>query len=85
MDLLQAERLIGASQDHRLLRRVPPAVQWPLSEPAGELRRAVVVDTETTGLDHDKDEVVELALVPFDYEKDTGGSYGSMRPAPYLP
>ncbi len=72
MDLLQAERLIENSQDHRLLRRVPDTSAWALPKATGETRRAVLVDTETTGLDLDSDEVIELALLPFDYERDTG-------------
>lgn len=72
MDLRAAERLIEANGDYRLLRRVPPVSLWKLSPSRGELRRAVFVDTETTGLDRDVDEVIELALLPFEYERDTG-------------
>ena len=72
MDLSEAERLIEANPDYQLLRRVPPASRWRLDAPRGELRRAVFVDTETTGLDQDIDEVIELALLPFEYERDTG-------------
>jgi len=72
MTLHDAERLIEASSDYRLLRRVPPANAWHLPPPEGDLRRAVIVDTETTGLDLERDEVIELALLPFDYERDTG-------------
>jgi DNA polymerase III subunit epsilon len=67
----EAERIIEASPDHRLLRRVPPLSAWALPRASGELRRAIFVDTETTGLE-ERDEVIELALVPFDYERDTG-------------
>ena len=76
MDLHEAERLIEASTDHRLLRRVPPVERWRLdgseSVSASNVRRAIFLDTETTGLDRDTDEVIELALLPFEYERDTG-------------
>lgn len=72
MDLAQAERLLAASPDYRVLRRVPSVAAWKLEPARGEIRRAVLVDTETTGLDQDRDEVIELALLPFDYERDTG-------------
>ncbi|GIK50939.1 MAG: DNA polymerase III subunit epsilon [Alphaproteobacteria bacterium] len=72
MDIREAERLILASPDHRLTRRVPPIAQWGLAPANAETRRAVLVDTETTGLDPDADEVIELALLPFEYERDTG-------------
>lgn len=72
MDLTEAERLIEASDDYRLLRRVQPASAWKLEAPTGETRRAIFLDTETTGLDRETDEVIELALLPFDYERETG-------------
>lgn len=72
MDLTEAERLIDSSPAHRLLRRVPTLADWGWSPSEGEVRRAVLVDTETTGLDQDADEVIELALLPFEYGRDTG-------------
>src|SRR5690606_5048754 len=72
MDLSEAARLVEASPDFRLLRRVPAPRDWPLKAARGETRRGVFVDTETTGLDQDGDEVIELALLPFEYERDTG-------------
>jgi len=72
MDITEAVRLVDASVNFRLLRRVPTPADWPLTTPSGETRRGVFVDTETTGLDQDTDEVIELALLPFEYERDTG-------------
>lgn len=72
MDFAQAERLLAQSANYRVLRRVPEPSSWRLAPAVGETRRAVLVDTETTGLDIDKDEVIELALLPFVYERDTG-------------
>lgn len=72
MDLNEAERLLGASPDHRVLKRIPLVSDWTLP-PAGEtVRRAVYVDVESTGLNQDTDEVIELALLPFDYDPHTG-------------
>lgn len=76
MDLPEATRLVEASPDFRLLRRVPSTRDWPLKSASGETRRGVFVDTETTGLDLDSDEVIELALLPFEYERDTGAIVG---------
>jgi DNA polymerase-3 subunit epsilon len=76
MDLSEAERLIEANGNYRLLRRVPEPGQWSLESQKAETRRAVVVDTETTGLDPDADEVIELALLAFDYERDSGRIVG---------
>lgn len=35
-----------------------------------EVRTAILLDTETTGLDHRKDEIIELGIVKFDYTAD---------------
>lgn len=72
MDISEAARLIEASPDFRLLRRVPAPSVWPLAHANGETRKGVFVDAETTGLDQDADEIIELALLPFEYERDTG-------------
>ena len=72
MDLDEAARLIAASPDFRLLRRVPSPSHWPLRSTTRETRRGVFVDTETTGLDPDVDEVIELALLPFEYDRESG-------------
>ncbi len=72
MDLVEAERLLRANPDYRLVRRVPAPAGWGQKPASGETRRAVLVDTETTGLAPERDEVIELALLPFDYERDTG-------------
>jgi DNA polymerase-3 subunit epsilon len=72
MDLRDARHLLAASPDHRVLRRIPAVEFWTLAKARGELRRGVFVDTETTGLNPETDEVIELALLPFEYERDTG-------------
>jgi DNA polymerase III subunit epsilon len=91
MDITDAARLIEASPDFRLLRRVPAPSAWPLPSSSGETRNGVFVDTETTGLDADTDEVIELALLPFEYERDTGAivsvyqdaALSAFRPTPF--
>lgn len=54
--------------DYRVLRRHRPP--QPLSSPPVGTRRAIFADVETTGLDPDTDEIIELALVPFFYTPD---------------
>lgn len=77
MDLTEALTLVEASPDHRVLRRVKIVTGELLctDAPTGTVHKGLFVDTETTGLDHDKHDVIEFAAVPFDYD-DAGTVYG---------
>ena len=60
---------LSRSADYRVLRRLVP--RTPASPVAGqETRIGILLDTETTGLDHRKDEIIELGMVKFDYLPD---------------
>jgi DNA polymerase-3 subunit epsilon len=60
---------LSGSPDYRVLRRMVPRTS---SAPSNGLdtKTAVLLDTETTGLDVRKDEVIELGMVKFDYLPD---------------
>jgi DNA polymerase-3 subunit epsilon len=69
MDYEAAAQMLEASGDYRVLRRLRPRpVTVPRMPSKGE-KIAVVVDTETTGLDSSKDEVIELGMVAFTYSE----------------
>jgi len=53
----------------RVLRKQKPPSPALLPEPP-DVRTAIFVDTETTGLDQERDEIIELAMVPFCYDPD---------------
>jgi DNA polymerase-3 subunit epsilon len=60
---------LSRSDDYRVLRRLIPRL--PLtSTPGLDARTAVLLDTETTGLDARKNEIIELGMVKFDYLAD---------------
>lgn len=69
--LSQAAALLRSSPNHRVLERVPPVKDWKLAEAEVLTTRAAILDVETTGL-AETDEVIELAILPFDYERATG-------------
>jgi DNA polymerase-3 subunit epsilon len=56
---------LEAHGDYRVLRRLRPSE--PLREAPAGTRCAVLADVETTGLDCRRDEIIELAMVPFFY------------------
>lgn len=58
-----------ASGQYRVLRRVNGRARRA-APPGVDLKLALFVDVETTGLDHDRDEIIELAMVPFTYGPD---------------
>ena len=60
-----AARQLEAHDDYRVLRRLQPRAVAPLRPLAPGERITVIVDTETTGLDHRHDEVIELGMVAF--------------------
>jgi DNA polymerase III subunit epsilon len=60
---------LAASGQYRIQRRLRPRPK--LDVPAGtEIKQALFVDVETTGLDHQSHEIIELAMVPFTYGPD---------------
>lgn len=69
LDHEQMADALTATGNYRVLRRLVP--RTAINEPDGsEVRHGIVLDTETTGLDPLKDEIIELAMVPFTYAPD---------------
>ena len=76
---------LEAHDDYRVLRRYQPRQRYKETATAPEnIGRGVILDTETTGRDASTDRIVELGLVSFTFEKDTGapievtGTYNSL-------
>lgn len=73
----QAESIalqLQSHPDYRVLRRLAPRTAF--AEPDGRpLAKGVIVDTETTGLNQDADKIMEIGLVVFEYDPETGQAY----------
>ncbi|NBJ13803.1 3'-5' exonuclease [Microvirga arsenatis] len=83
-DYENAAHALEASGDFRILRRLKPRPVLP-SRPLLEGEKiGLIVDTETTGLDKAKDEVIELGMIAFIYHvegqvRDVIGTFGALR------
>lgn len=84
----EAERVLAASADHRVLRRVPPIAEWGLTPAEGPTRRALFVDIKTTGPSLETDEVMAFGAILLEYDLRSGaiveaeGAVGFEDPAP---
>ncbi|WP_126454437.1 3'-5' exonuclease [Sulfuriflexus mobilis] len=58
---------LEASGDYRIIKRFTPVAAYCEANEAPK-RIGIFLDTETTGLDVDTDKVIELAMVPFEFD-----------------
>ena len=63
-------RMLEATGDYRVLRRLQPRPVAVSRSPRQGEKIAVIVDTETTGLDQTRDEVIELGMIALTYDGD---------------
>jgi len=63
---------LEASGDYRVLRRFKPPSAYGATTPNSKLRKLLVIDTETTGLDKKKDKIIEIGYVIVHFDPETG-------------
>jgi DNA polymerase-3 subunit epsilon len=61
---------LAKSTDYRVLRRLVPRKTFTPSIIGQGTKTGILLDVETTGLDQQKDEVIEIGMVKFDYLPD---------------
>ena len=70
----EAVRLLDAHPDFKIIRRITSRKSFAEND-GRVLSKGVVVDTETTGTNSDKDGIVELGMVLFEFDPETGIAY----------
>lgn len=65
----QAAEALGAHVDFRVLRRLKPVTSFHVAVPHVSSRVGVAIDVETTGLDREVDQIIELAVQRFRFDE----------------
>ena len=82
MSLEPLAQQLAAHPDYRVLRRLVPRLFFDApaagNTPAG-IARVLILDTETTGLSHTSDKIMELALLRVDVDRATGQPMGPVQ------
>lgn len=73
-NIAEAVHLLESSPDFKIIRRITPRNAFAESD-GRILSRGVVVDTETTGIDPNRDAIIELGMVLFEFDPGTGIVY----------
>ncbi len=60
---------LTATGDYKVIRRLKPVERYH-EDTGAEKHIGIYLDTEATGLDPDREKVIELAMVPFEYDDD---------------
>ena len=79
----QMAEALTATGDYRVVRRLRPSARYTLTEPVGELKLALLVDLETTGLDTARDSIIEFGAVPFRFDTN-GDVFDVLEPISYF-
>jgi DNA polymerase-3 subunit epsilon len=67
-DILELAQALNQHPDYHVLRRLVPRQQFVPSTIGQVLQTAVVLDTETTGLNVQDDQVIELGMIAFEFD-----------------
>ncbi len=73
-----AALLLDEHPDYKVIRRITPRKSFSESD-GRSLSKGVVVDTETTGTNPDKDAIIEVGMVLFEFDPNTGIAYNATK------
>ena len=82
-DLEPLARALEADERYRVLRRFEPRSRYAADD-GSPVALALAVDVETTGLDSRTDRIIQLAILPFTYGRDSGLVHAVSAPLVWL-
>ena len=59
---------LTATGDYKVIKRFIPVERYNDANEDMDIKVGIYLDTETTGMDHDESKVIELAMVPFEFD-----------------
>ena len=74
-NLEELAKRLGEHPDFKVLRRLIPHKVFHTNPPERQLSKGIILDTETTGMDVQKDKVIELGMILFEFDPQTGIIY----------
>lgn len=74
LTVINSAILLDNNPDYKVIRRISPRKSFAESD-GRVLLKGVVVDTETTGINPDQDAIIELGMVLFEFDPETGQAY----------
>ncbi len=66
---------LQSNSNYKVLRRLSPRTVFNENPPERPLSRGIILDTETTGMDINKDKIIELGMILFEFDPQTGVIY----------
>jgi len=66
---------LQSNPNYKVLRRLNPHTVFNENPPERPLSRGIIIDTETTGMDINKDKIIELGMISFEFDPQTGVIY----------
>lgn len=72
-------RMLEAHPDYRVLRRLVPCLDFGPAPVDAQAATLLVLDTETTGLDASREQVIELALLRVTVDRRSGRPFGPVQ------